>query len=207
MVSPFRPEGSAVTSSYSFSGTCEHVLVRACNNNPSFAVVGDFLSEDLSMGRVGVSRGERAVFITEQLMVERRGLSGTGNMADLGGGIVVAINVGPDMVTFDVASVGVTLSRDSNSVNISITNNSAVSETCGLCGTRSGQLLFSDNERIANIMNRTMVAMFANSYLVPANQQVLRDARRECGKLYSRSLSCCQLNSLFLQRSWTMTQS
>jgi hypothetical protein len=70
-----------------------------------------------------------------------------------------------------------------NSIEISIetSNNSVISNYCGLCGSRSGRLLQRDGT-VANMMNMKQVQAFAQSYLVEPRDQTLRPQRKECGK-------------------------
>ena len=66
-------------------------------------------------------------------------------------------------------------------ISIRTPNNSAVSDFCGLCGSRSGGLLRRDGTE-ADAMNSAEVQSFITSYAVPARDQILRPQRRECGK-------------------------
>lgn len=189
MVTPFFSPGS-VGPSYDFQGTCEHVLVTPCNGMPSIAVVGDFLSDDLSMGRVGLRNGSKAVVLTEQLGVELRGgLTGTTTsmttVTNLGS-LEVVVTVGSGIVTLEASSIGLSVTRTPTGVSINLTDFTAITQTCGLCGNSSGSLIFgplgNPQQPPADIMNQTNVNMFADSWMVPARSQVLRDARRECGE-------------------------
>ena len=71
-------------------------------------------------------------------------------------------------------------------MQVNISDTSTLGETCGLCGTTDGVLQFR-NGNTANIMNRTEVDAFANSYLVAPRDQFLHPQRRECGK-YSKEV-------------------
>ena len=66
-------------------------------------------------------------------------------------------------------------------MQVNISDTRTLRETCGLCGTTVGVLLYR-NGNTANIMNRTEVDAFANSYLVAPRDQFLHPQRRECGK-------------------------
>ena len=78
-------------------------------------------------------------------------------------------------------------------ISIRTPNNSAISDFCGLCGSRSGSLLRRDGTE-ANETILAEVQSFATSYAVPARDQILRPQRRECGKFVALSTSCtCNL--------------
>ena len=186
MVTPFTNSGGE-SASYNFRGSCEHVFVEPCDAMPDVAVVGDFLSTDLTMGRVGLRNGTRAVVLTEQLMLELRGgltgvTQGPTTMTNLGS-LPVVVTVGEGMITLTAAAVGITITRTSSEIAIELSNSTIISQSCGLCGNKSGALV-SSNGDVANIMNRTEVDAFANSHLVRPSEQVLRDDRRDCGELY-----------------------
>ena len=67
-------------------------------------------------------------------------------------------------------------------ISVRTPNSSAISNFCGLCGSRSGSLLRRDGTE-ADPRNMAEVQSFASSYAVPARDQVLRPQRTECGKL------------------------
>ena len=67
-------------------------------------------------------------------------------------------------------------------ISIRTPNNSAISDFCGLCGSRSGSLLRRDGTE-ADATSMAEVQSFISSYAVPARDQILRPQRRECGKL------------------------
>ena len=56
--------------------------------------------------------------------------------------------------------------------------NDSLLENCGLCGSRSGQLL----KRDGTVISMTEAQQFANCYLVEPRDQILRPQRKECGK-------------------------
>jgi len=76
------------------------------------------------------------------------------------------------------------------SVVVTVNSGSSLGETCGLCGTEAGELRRADGS-IANITDRQEVMAFTMDYLVPADQQSLRDIRRECSKSYIAPLHVC----------------
>ena len=66
-------------------------------------------------------------------------------------------------------------------IGIRTSNNSGITNFCGLCGSRTGSLL-RRNGSVANMTNMAEIQSFAQSYLVEPRDQVLRPQRRECGK-------------------------
>ena len=71
---------------------------------------------------------------------------------------------------------------------MTVATGSSLGETCGLCGTQTGDLRRSDGT-IADITDRAQVEAFTMDYLTPADQQALRPIRRECSK-YNYILQC-----------------
>ena len=69
MVSPFHDTGAISPPTYAFRGVCEHILAKSCIGD-QFTVVGDFLSEDLSTGRIGLQTADNEYIINEDLTVE-----------------------------------------------------------------------------------------------------------------------------------------
>lgn len=78
--------------------------------------------------------------------------------------------------------LGITVTVSSSSFEVSVSSISPIGETCGLCGTMQGVLLQSDRQTVADPMNRAQVDQFANSYMVPTAEQMLRSQRGQCGK-------------------------
>ena len=66
------------------------------------------------------------------------------------------------------------------SIQIGVRSANNATEFCGLCGSRSGQLLRRDGI-IADRTDFSQREAFAQSYLVEARDQILRRQRRECG--------------------------
>ena len=73
------------------------------------------------------------------------------------------------------------LPGDPASITVEYSTGSSLGETCGLCGTQTGQLRRADGS-IADITDREQVEAFTMDYLTPADQQALRPVRRECSK-------------------------
>ncbi len=70
---------------------------------------------------------------------------------------------------------------------MTVATGSSLGETCGLCGTQTGDLRRSDGT-IADITDRVQVEAFTMDYLTPADQQALRPIRRECSEyIYYRN--------------------
>lgn len=67
-MSPFHNKGAVNPPTYAFRGVCEHVLVKSCDGD-QFTIAGDFLSENLATGRVGLRSGDNSYIINEDLSV------------------------------------------------------------------------------------------------------------------------------------------
>lgn len=67
-VLPFHNKGTPSPPAYAFRGVCEHVLVKTCDGD-QFTIAGDFLSENLATGRVGIRSGDNSYIINEDLSV------------------------------------------------------------------------------------------------------------------------------------------
>ena len=79
---------------------------------------------------------------------------------------------------------------DNSSIQIGVRASQNATEFCGLCGSRSGELLKLDG----SVADRTDMAQrkdFARSYEVDPRDQILRLQRRECGKCKGNSLHSC----------------
>ena len=68
-VTAFHTPGASSPPVYSFRGVCEHVFTKSCDGE-QFSIVGDFISQDLSTGRVGLQVGSSSYIINEDLTVQ-----------------------------------------------------------------------------------------------------------------------------------------
>ena len=178
MVSPFQ-----TSNSYSFSDTCEHFLVSSCNGLVEFAVTVDFLSANISNGRIGVRYGERRFVYQEDGTIDTRGevpINIDGNTAEYEGQIFITEDANGIVLQFQ--SVGVEIFITSAAFEMNVNLFSPLGTTCGLCGTQEGVLLYSDQQTTADIANEAQVRGFVASHLVPARDHFLRGVRRECGE-------------------------
>lgn len=169
---------------YRFSRTCEHVLVRPCVDMSDFAVTVDFVSDDLSDGRIGLRyKGSRFIYAGGSVIAYNAALTGsTGNteVYDVGGSAVTVTSNGGD-VTISAEDIGVTVQASSSTFTISVASTGS-SSVCGLCGSSTGQLVYGDGVRVADITNVTQVMQFIDSHAVAARDQFLREQSKECGE-------------------------
>ena len=174
--------------SYSFHGTCEHILVASYSIVPSdFAITVDFLPNNLDIGKVGVRfDGGGKIVINEDLSVTVMNLgnpiSQVGDTTEYAGNITVIRD--PPSVTIILENYGLEVSRirdGQNTVYINVTNEAILAQYAGLCGA-NGTLLYRDRETTASIMNRMEVEMFADSWQATPSEQFLRERERECGE-------------------------
>ncbi len=181
MISPFSSNQQ-----YSFSGTCEHTLFSFCNESlGDLEIVGDFLSSDLSNGRIGAKVGDRVFVYTEDGSVEVQNaavVSVSGNTTDYEGGVSVTVETG--RVTFEIDSFGGTATVEiiASPDMYTIQFPAMGPMTCGLCGSLDGSLIYRDGMSMADILNKDEVMEFTSSYVVQPVDQVLREEhRRICG--------------------------
>lgn len=187
LITPFQGPSSIGQQSYTFHGTCEHILLENCLLNPSdFHVTIEFVSSNLDIGRVGVKLRSMEIVILEDFSTR---LTNLGNpvFASLDNstrrfndGIIVHRDI--DMVVVELQTLGVILTRSEGLLNLNLTGTGSLRETCGLCGDQSGSLLFSDRTKEAIISNRSSIDLFADSWRVNPGEQFLRESSKECGK-------------------------
>lgn len=178
MVSPFQ-----TSNSYSFSDTCEHFLVSSCSGLVEFAVTVDFLSANISNGRIGVRYGERRFVYQEDGTIDTRGevpINIDGNTAEYEGQIFITEDANGIVLEFQSVGVEIFITGTAFEVNVNLF--SPLGTTCGLCGTQEGVLLYSDQQTTADITDEAQVRGFVASHLVPARDHFLRGVRRECGE-------------------------
>ena len=178
-VFPNKAPGSSSSPSYHFKGTCEHVFSTPREYSQVYSVVGDFLQTDLSMGRVGLrfGQGNYNAIIDEDLNLIEEGTrptlittSESDNQTE-----IILFN--------ELNRLIVSVTRTVDSIVISTATGGG--DLCGLCGSSTGSLIGSDGVRVTDVMDRMQVDTFSSSWLVEPSQQILRDDRRECGKLKS----------------------
>lgn len=175
VIIPNSAPGSTGSPPYDFDGTCEHILSTPCDSD-AYAVVGDFLQTDLSMGRVGLLVPGYYAIINEDLSLTEEGIQ-------------------PDDVTTQMTGNETTITLFNGSVfvvSIIHTDDQIViltavgpDELCGLCGTMNGSLVSSDGMKVTDFMDKMQIDLFASSWLVEPSEQILRDDRRECGKFFA----------------------
>ena len=186
LITPFQ-DPSSMQQSYTFHGTCEHVLLENCLLNPSdFQVTIDFASSNLDIGHVGVKLGNMEVVILEDFSTRLTNIgnpiSENSDNSTLRFSDGIIIHSDNDTVMVELQTLGVILTRSVGVLNISLTGTGSLRETCGLCGDQSGSLLFSDRTKEAVISNRSSIDLFADSWRVNPGEQFLRESSKECGK-------------------------
>ena len=183
-ISPFSE-----TNTYRFTGACEHILVSPCNESLlDFEIRVDFLSADLSNGRIGARYGDSLFIYTEDgtVVVMNANMTATvGDTTEYEGNVFVTSQT--DVTTIDFRDFDISINITSSSFEV--THPITRGPVCGLCGNISGELIYSDGMRVAQIMDREQVEEFSASYVVDPIDQFLREeVRRACGKF---SLSVC----------------
>ncbi len=141
------------------------------------------------MGRVGVRLGNQTIVIEEELNVT---VDNFGDPESDDGVISVyeeniTVIQEPPRVAVIIPELGIEITRVKDGGNesalfINVTSDDTPIEVCGLCGTLSGTLLYSDRNTAARYMNSMEVEMFADSWRVNPSEQFLREQERECGE-------------------------
>ena len=168
-VTAFHLSGQTPRAMYDFRGICEHFFIKTCNVS-NFAVVGDFLSSNLSMGRLGLQVPEGTTIIDENLNVSSHGSLLVTRERDSNGSVI--------KVTLGLSSGDVIVERTLSYVKILVKPGQ---ELCGLCGGVDGTLVSSDGVILNDVVNQSKVDAFVNSWKQEPSKQVLRSDRRECG--------------------------
>ena len=68
---------------------------------------------------------------------------------------------------------------DGGSVSLSVGSGSSLNESCGICGTQSGELVYLNGTAATNPAEQQSVV---ESYRIPAAEMSLRPIRPECGE-------------------------
>ena len=68
---------------------------------------------------------------------------------------------------------------DGGSISLSVGSGSSLGESCGICGTQSGELVYLNGTAATNPAEQQEVV---ESYRVPAAEMSLRPIRPECGE-------------------------
>ena len=119
------------------------------------------------------------------MVVYNAALSGeVGNMRSYNvSSSVVMVTIQSDgTVVISAEDLGIAIQASSSEFIVNTINTGA--QYNGLCGSSSGELIYSDCNTVANIANLTQVMEFANSHVVAARDQFLRDQSRQCGEDY-----------------------
>ena len=119
------------------------------------------------------------------MVVYNAALSGeVGNVRsyDVSGSIVTVTTQSDGTVVIDAEDLGISIQASSSEFIVNTTSTST--QYNGLCGSSSGELIYSDCNTVANVANQTQVMEFANSHVVAARDQFLRDQSRQCGEDY-----------------------
>ena len=195
-VSPYHLSGTLKPLMYAFRGICEHIFTTPCKDNNSFVIVGDFLMEDLSTGRVGLQyQPDVIVIIDEDLQVITENvvcippirIDGDDEITEYTNGLTVTrTNLSGSLinVTISVRALGIRIVRYSNRISI-FAKPEITGELCGLCGNVKNGILISSDEMIVvnDLANQYQIDRFADSWQREPRYQILREDRIDCGML------------------------
>ena len=203
-VFPYHTYSQSWVQSYNFRGVCEHIFTQDCLKQ-KVTVVGDFLTRDLSTGRFGVKVSQGTFITKEDGTYSHSGLTivkqSTSSSLDFDGtmetstSILFTGGIGfqiytrgsrvlQHIVTMDDIGLSIFRFYGLLSEYVTIYAQASISgELCGLCGKGStGQLAYANGTAVNDITCRDQADEFENTWLVPASQQILHDARVQCGK-------------------------
>ena len=204
VITPFHivNDSNNIPLGYKFMGPCEYELVRVCDESVPFRVHVDFLSQDLSTGRVGVVVGEEGdseddlsrITIFENLtlsfenledvpfrglLTKERNFSSRGIVIKSNGQDVfvnatrLGILVHVTRVEGQPLVVNVTLNREENVQPLPL---------CGLCGNAASKLVYRNSNKTADINNPDQVRTFIQTWKVLKEESFLREFNPDCGE-------------------------
>lgn len=108
IVSPFQS-----SMNYNFRGSCEHVIVSACDGSPDLRITVDFLADTLQNGRIGASYNGRMYVSREDGTVtvdsNTEVISMSGSITVYQGNVVVTRDIINNKTTIDFRGLGVTI--------------------------------------------------------------------------------------------------
>lgn len=184
---------------FSFRGTCDHYLLRSCDDRLSnVSVTVDFLSNNIGSARVGVQYGDSSIISTATGNVVFKNLifiRQDGNAQIYSNGFVLYRENGMNRIVIGPTAVTHRFSGVDRSIQLAVSNSAASMATCGLCGTIDGTLLKDDLQRVTDIRDQIQMADFIEGKVVEPSKQYLRGQRRECGN--SMVIRYLQLPSFF----------
>ena len=179
-ITPFQ-HLSSTQRRYTFRSTCEHTLLENCSENPSdFRITLDFSSSDLEIRRVGVRLRNIEVIVSENFSLRIRNLSS--DTADESSVNDIITHSNSTVAIIGIQSLGVMLTRSKGQLSLTVTREGLLQQTCGLCGSLMGSLLFSDRSTEAIIGDRNSIAQFVKSWRVNPGEELVQELRKECGK-------------------------
>ena len=188
IVEPFR-NSFALLDSYTYHSSCEHTLLITCdlfdpqplsisvNHNPS----------DLNLLGLAIHMRNKRMVLYQDGFAELTNVGDaifrnethtqySDGLTIIEEGRLVSIILAESNIKVEVF-FGV----NDREVRIEITEKTAVLNYCGLCGTSSGTLLYSDRNETADIVDQASVEEFAQSWRVDPREQVLMQQGQECG--------------------------
>ncbi|XP_064387502.1 uncharacterized protein LOC135335845 isoform X3 [Halichondria panicea] len=204
LVSPFTR-----STSYTFMGTCEHTLLQSCDDSVDFMVRTDFLTDNMDNGAVGVFIDGASFISRENGSFESSETSSSisgvpGRVTEVYADSNVEVERGDTYTEIRVGGgIGVNVRHnygDPSLIIVTVVTGSSLGETCGLCGTQSGDLRRT-NGTIAEITDRAQVEAFTMDYLTAADQQALRPIRRECSAIRNDTVIGDPLYSVALTKT------
>lgn len=193
IVTPFpKPFTPAVA--FSYHGSCEHTLLTECDLSSSFSVTVDFFPSNLVLQSVGVRLGDGTIVVGPDMDVTTNNFDSVISIED-GTELldsVVTLTAEQDQVSISLDTVGVTVTLmniTANGARLLLVNatdyDKSIGDLCGLCGSLTGTLLFSDKVTSVGKRNKMKLEEFAASWLVNPGDNVIGEQSKECGEAVS----------------------
>ena len=191
VIEPFHST-DGISDSYMIHSPCEHILLTTCDatSYQSLRVTVNYNPSNFELSGLAVHINQ-----THTITIFREGMVELTNFIDqliftnetytlYSNG--VSINKKESCINIELETFGVEIKRffgEENRVEISpMIEGGLQVDVCGLCGTVSGQLVYSDRITVAVSIDGNLIDDFADSWQVSPQEVLLGQQGEECGK-------------------------
>ena len=153
---------------YRFACPCEHALLSSCAMNaisPNFGVFIDTTDGSLNTASLGVRLNDSTVIVDSNGAVTSTGT------------LITIQEMGNGMVFVTVPSLGIRVMRTNTQVTVSIDGSSSLVRDCGLCGTRTGDLVLPNGNTVTETSEQ-----FITAFMSPPSDNFVLPNRDQCGE-------------------------